>query len=164
MDDEQLIEQLATLPQERILKAVLNAAAKKFGIEVSEGDAVAKAAGEPHSAGIFVQIEKADLAEGVIYGVASVANIVDREGDVIRPDVLRKAAHDFLANRNGAFDDTHDYAGGGDIGGKLVESWMDGDTWRIGFKPDDIEIAKAAAAGEYVGFSVEGTAQRTEVL
>ncbi len=217
MEDEQLIEQLAGMPEERVLKAVLNAAArkklsdsdyayidskggrhlpindadhvrnalarfdqtqfeseeakatakekitaaaKKFGVEVGDEDEVAKA--EP--AGIFVTIEKADLEEGVIYGVASVANVKDRQGDVIRPDVLRKAAHEFLASRNGAFDDTHGYLGGGDIPGKLVESWMDGDRWRIGFRPDDIEVAKAAANGEYVGFSIEGLARRVEVL
>ena len=115
-------------------------------------------------AGLFVQFEKADLEEGVIYGIASVANLVDREGDVIRPAELRKAAHSFLADHNGSFDDTHGYGGApAELPGKLVESWVDGDNWRIGFRPDDIAIAKAAAQGDYVGFSIWGTARRVEV-
>ena len=144
------------------------ARAKKLGVEVADDDPVRAAAGESvakgEPAGLFVTIEKADLEEGVIYGVASVANLVDREGDVIRPAELRKAAHDFLANYNGAFDDTHGYGGApSELAGKLVESWIDGDAWRIGFRPDDIAIAKAAADGEYVGFSIFGEGKRVEV-
>lgn len=137
-------------------KAKIDAAAKKFGIQVSKAET---AEADIDAAGVFVTITKADLEFGVIYGIASVANAVDRQGDVIRPDVLRKAAWDFIANHNAA-NDTHDF---GDIAGKFVESWFEGDAWHVGFKPADIEVAKAAAAGEFVGFSIEGEAKRVEI-
>jgi hypothetical protein len=134
----------------------IRAAAKKFGVD--GGADVAK--GELESpAVLYVEIVKADVFLGVIYGIASVANLVDHEDDVIRPDVLQKAAHEFLANYR-AFNDTHTF---GDLPGDVVESWIDGDTWRIAFRPADVEIAKAAARGEYVGFSVEGEANRVKV-
>lgn len=138
------------------------AACKTFGIEVSDDANVKKAddpAGDTTVAGLYVEITKADAIEGIIYGVASVANLVDRQGDVIRPDELRKAAHDFLAHYR-AFNDTHTAT---DIPGDVVESWIDGDTWRVAFRPADLEVAKAAAQGDFVGLSIEGEAKRVPI-
>jgi len=134
----------------------IQAAAKKFGIDLAEDDDVSKADATP--AGIFVEITKADVELGVIYGIANVANVIDRQGDVIRPLELRKAAWDFIANHNAA-NDTHE----ADMPGKFVESWFEGDEWHVGFRPDDIDVARDAANGGYVGFSIEGAANRVEI-
>ena len=138
------------------------ARAKKLGVEVADDDPVRAAAGESvakgEPAGLFVSITKADVELGVIYGIASVANLVDRQGDVVRPLELRKAAWDFLAEHNAA-NDTHE----GDLPGKFVESWFEGDEWHVGFRPDDIQVARDAADGGYCGFSIEGTANRVAI-
>ena len=134
-------------------KARIDAAAKRFGITVNKAE-------DASPAGVFVQITKADELEGVIYGVANQANLVDRQGDVVKPAELRKAAHDFLADYNGNFNVNH---GDDALAGKLVESWIDGDNWCIAFRPDDRQIAIDAAAGEFIGFSIEGGADRVQV-
>jgi len=118
-------------------------------------------------AGLFVKISKADAIKGVIYGVVNASNLIDHEGDFTTPDELEKACWGFMADlQTGAIagspvDDTHKF---GDIPGKVVECWIDDETnWRIGFKPDDIEIAKAAARGDYVGWSMFGEGNRVKV-
>ncbi len=147
--------------------ARIRAAAKKFGIAVSEDDDVAKAErAETGAAGLFVKIEKADSLNGIIYGRVNQANLIDHQQEFIRPDELRKACWGFMRYlQSGAgespVNDTHCF---GDIPGAVVECWTEpnGD-WMIGFQPDDIEIAKAAARGDYVGWSMEGTGNRVEV-
>jgi hypothetical protein len=118
-------------------------------------------------AGLFVKINKADAIKGVIYGVVNAANLIDHEGDETTPEELEKACWGFMAAlqkgeiKGSPVNDTHKF---GDIPGLIVECWIDGDqNWRIGYKPDDIEIAKAAARGEYVGWSMEGFGNRIEV-
>ena len=141
------------------------AAAKKFGVEVSnDDDNVSKST----PAGLFVTISKADIVHGIIYGVVNQHNLIDHQGDVVRPDELRKACWGFMkALQSGEIigspvDDTHEF---GDIPGVIVECWMnDDDDWQIGFKPDDIEVAKAAARGDYVGWSIFGQGNRVEVI
>lgn len=110
-----------------------------------------------------VSFEKADinLKLGVIYGKAS-ATRPDRQDDGIDLETMEQAAVDFMVLVNkgtGRATDTHDF---GDIPGCWVASWIDADAgvWRVGFKPDDIEIAKAAYRGDFVGFSIGGMADR----
>jgi hypothetical protein len=147
----------------------LLARARKFGIEVKDswalsagGDGVSKS-----ETGFFVTISKADVQHGVIYGVVNVANLVDHQQDFTSPEELQKACWGFMeAIQKGELDgspvdDTHQF---GDIPGTVVECWIDDDeNWRIGYKPDDIEIAKAAARGDYVGWSMFGLAERVAV-
>ncbi|GAC1648710.1 MAG: hypothetical protein NVS4B6_23640 [Mycobacterium sp.] len=117
-------------------------------------------------AGLFVKISKADAIKGVIYGVVNASNLIDHEGDFTTPDELQKAAWGFMTSlqkgqiKGSPVDDSHKF---GDIPGLIVECWVDDDAnWRIGFKPDDIEIAKAAARGDYTGWSMFGEANRVE--
>lgn len=112
---------------------------------------------------LSVTFTKADinLRLGVIYGKAS-ATRPDRQDDGIDLETMEQAAVDFMVLVNkgtGRATDTHTF---GDIPGCWVASWIDADAgvWRVGFKPDDIEIAKAAARGEFVGFSIGGMADR----
>jgi hypothetical protein len=118
-------------------------------------------------AGLFVKISKADAIKGVIYGVVNASNLLDHQGDFTTPEELQSACWGFMAALQkgeidgSPVDDTHQF---GDIPGLVVECWIDDDTnWRIGFKPDNIEFAKAAARGEYVGWSMSGEANRVEV-
>lgn len=110
----------------------------------------------------FAEINKSevDIKLGIIFGKASVAGIVDRQGDVISRDELEKAAYAFMENANRRITNTHKET----IPGKFVASYIDGDTWIIGVKPDDINVAKAAAKGEFVGFSIGGSAVRIPIV
>lgn len=174
-DEEHVRAAMARFSQQRFesdakkkaAAATIRAAAKRFGIAVDEKDDVAKAGSEPADAttGLFVRIEKADEINGIIYGRVNQANLIDFQDDVVRPEELRKACWGFMryiqAEASGSpVNDTHQF---GDIPGAVVECWMDGGDWMIGFQPDDIEVAKAAARGDYVGWSMEGTGNRVEV-
>lgn len=109
----------------------------------------------------FISIDKAavDIKLGIIFGKASVANIPDRQGDVISETELEKAAYNFMANANKRATNTHKE----DIPGKFVASYVSGAEWIVGFKPDDIEIAKAASRGEFVGWSIGGMARQVPI-
>lgn len=107
----------------------------------------------------YVPIEKADPLLGIIFGRASVADVFDRQGHRIRADQLERAAYSFMAKANKHATDTH----GPIIPGTFVASWVEDGIWRIGFKPDDINIAKAAADGDFVGFSIGGVGRLVPV-
>jgi hypothetical protein len=125
---------------------------------------------EPNQAvvGCYVPIAKASALEGIIEGVASVAGVMDDEGDVVPERDLRLAAHAFLSLPQQPFYDTHGFTKPGsqpvfgqvELPGRLVESHISGGKWHIAYKPNDIAVAKAAADGEYVGFSIDGMANK----
>lgn len=115
-----------------------------------------------------------DIGLGVIYGIASKADVEDTEGDIIELNDLKLAAHDFMSeSRNGDID--HDWKSHGDVVESLVmdSSIIDavksgtiteGD-WFIGYKPVNPEVAKKAASGEdYNGFSIGGICRRVEAM
>ncbi len=117
-----------------------------------------------------------ELKFGVIYGSASVAEIFDSDQDYISIDELKKAAHYFMSHRKGDID--HDWETHGEIVESLildkemqeaiVKGYVNPDdpdgikvnSWIIGWKASDIEIAKRAREGEFVGFSWGGLANR----
>jgi len=111
-----------------------------------------------------------DVGLGVIYGIASKADIEDTEGDTIELIDLKRAAHDFMSeSRNGDID--HDFKNHGDVVESLVidkaivEAIKTGEVtegdWFIGYKPIDTEVAMKAASGEYFrGFSIAGTCHK----
>ena len=111
-----------------------------------------------------------DIGLGVIYGIASKADVDDSEGELIEIQDLRKAAHGFMEDsRMGDID--HDWKTQGSVVESLVidKAFIDlikagkiteGD-WIIGYKPFDSKIAEKAASGEdYHGFSIAGTCRR----
>ncbi len=54
----------------------------------------------PVSKRLFVPIVKASLEEQTITGVVLQPEVVDAQGDIMSPDVIRDAAHKFLAAYN----------------------------------------------------------------
>lgn len=118
------------------------------------------------------QIMKANEFLGVIYGIASKADFVDSEGDIIEIDELRKAAHDYISkSRNGNVDHRRGNVGevveslilDNDMVNAIKSNRIEEGSWIIGWKPFDPVIAKKASMGEYVGFSIEGTGRRIPV-
>lgn len=146
---------LAQIPMNELVKAVLAAAARDADvIEAPPTSTVTKALGIT----IAIQKSDVDLKHGVIFGVASSLRN-DKQDDAVADDYeLAQGAYNFMAKANKRATNTH----GPDIGGDFVASWVEDGKWRIGFRPHDIEIAKAAARGEFVGFSVGGQAERVD--
>lgn len=143
-------------------RAKILAAARRFGIEVSDDANVNKATGS-ESVRITIAINKADvdLKHGVIFGVAS-SSRPDTAEDALVEEDMESCIYDFMANVHKA-NDSHGYGGRAmHLPGDFVASWYQDGVWRIGFRPHDREIAKAAARGEYVGFSIEGLGERVE--
>lgn len=108
----------------------------------------------------YVPITKADIELGIIFGKASVADVFDKQGDRISSRELEKAAYNFMANEQRRATRTHKET----IPGVFVASWVENGVWSIGFKPDDINIAKAAQKGKFVGFSIGGMGDRIPVI
>ena len=117
-------------------------------------------------------IAKVDEDQRLVFGWFSMANVVDKEDDVIAPDVLEKAAYDYVLNFRAA-NERH----GAAVKGQLVESFVVTPDklevmglakdavptgWWGGFKlePDAFQKVKS---GEYQAFSIEGSAKRVEV-
>lgn len=115
-----------------------------------------------------------DIGLGVIYGIASKADVEDTEGDIIELNDLKLAAHDFMSeSRNGDID--HDWKSHGNVVESLV---LDSDIieliksgkitegeWILAYKPFNPEVAKKAASGEdYNGFSIGGICNRVEAV
>lgn len=111
---------------------------------------------------IAVTIEKADtdVELGVIYGTASTLSRDKQKMRIKDAKELEKGAIRFMQKATKRATNTH----GTTIPGAWVASWVDQDAagnwrWRVGFKPDDVEIAKAAKRGDFVGFSIGGKAK-----
>jgi hypothetical protein len=137
---------------------------------------------------LTAQIAKYDDDQQIVFGWASVSIgkdgklVVDREGDVIEPDVLETAAYDFVLNsRRG--DDLHDEV----TKSHLVESMVftrekmakmgltfldagvrKSDTpvcmWWTGFYVPDASDWSAIKLGKRAAFSIGGFATREEIV
>lgn len=117
--------------------------------------------------------------ERVVYGWAMVsmtpsgAPIVDLQGDMVEPDVLEKAAHEFMvASRDSGV--MHDGAAIATVVASLVTTPAvtkamgvpDGVLpvgWMIGVKVHDGPTWEKVKRGELKMFSIEGSADRLEV-
>lgn len=116
-----------------------------------------------------LSIAKADEDQRIVYGVASVADLVDSDGDIIRPDELEKAAHAYLL-RGGTAGEMHERTGIGRPVASLVttseiQKKLGGDgsapvSWIIGFKIDDPEVWAKVKSGELSELSIGGRAVR----
>lgn len=157
---------------ERAVKAVLNAA-------MGSDDAAARVSPEPEpeaSADITGAILKADEDERIVYGWASVVTekgeaVVDRQGDMIDPADMEKAAHGFMTDARMARA-MHDGEGVGEVIHSLpltkavaeslgIETEREG--WIIGMKIHDDDVWKRVKSGELAAFSIGGTGQREPV-
>ena len=112
-----------------------------------------------------VRIEKANTELGIVWGWASVADIVDSQGDVIPQAELESAFYQFMEDY---------YDGAAAIGDNhqevakavLVESclqWVAGSLrWWVGVKLRDEALLEEARAGKISGFSIGGWATKEE--
>jgi hypothetical protein len=102
---------------------------------------------------------------GIIWGWASVADIVDLQGDVVPQAELERAVYQFMEDYYtgaAAIRDNHE-----DVAQVvLVEStlqWVAGGLrWWVGVKLLDEELREAAREGEISGFSIGGVAEPEE--
>jgi hypothetical protein len=124
------------------------------------------------------QIKKFNDDEQLVFGWASVSMrvdgelIIDRQGDIIEPDELEKAAYDFVLNFRGS-GVQHE----GEEQGQIVESvvftpeklavmGLAKDAlplgWWIGVKITDAAVFKQVKEGKLPMFSIQGSAEREE--
>lgn len=107
---------------------------------------------------------------GIIYLIASMADVEDAQEDVIPMDELRKSAYAFMRNSRKA-DMDHDWGDHGEIVESLIfdkaiiEAVKSGQIkegmWVVGIEPHDTELTKMAARGEIVGASIGGLGRRS---
>ncbi|HET6406089.1 MAG TPA: XkdF-like putative serine protease domain-containing protein [Candidatus Thermoplasmatota archaeon] len=119
--------------------------------------------------------------ERFVLGPVITPNKVDRQDEVIPPEVIRKAAHRFLAEYR-MMDDLHNLAPlfGGANAGTPVESFvLDRDTeydtptgtkvtvpagsWMLGTVVKDDRVWSEIKAGRRKGYSIWGTARKTRL-
>lgn len=127
------------------------------------------------AADVDVREENEDGERQIAYAAVLIPNDVDKQGDVIPPYVVERAAHEYMAEYR-KMDSDHDLDDGA---GVPVESWIlkeeqefdtpDGDavtypegTWVIGKRFVDEEW-KRVKDGELTGFSIYGGAQAVAV-
>jgi len=108
-----------------------------------------------------IRIEKADDELGIIWGYASVAEITDRQGDIVPAGELVRAVYEFMENYylgQAAIFENHE----GVSEAVLVESTfhvLGGNVaWWVGVKLLSDELREAARKGEISGFSIGGYA------
>lgn len=126
----------------------------------------------------YLQIRKFNDDEQLVFGWASVSMrvdgelIIDRQGDIIEPEVLEKAAYEFMLNFRGS-GVNHEGAAKGQIvesvvftPDKLAAMGLEKDAlplgWWIGVKIEDPAVFKRVKAGELPMFSIQGSAEREE--
>jgi len=112
-----------------------------------------------HQLRLSVEITKTDEELGIIWGYASVADLVDLQGDVIPEREMVRAVYQFMEDYyagHAAIKQNHEQA----VDAVLVEStfhWVGNRlAWYDGVKLLDEELRKAARAGEISGFSIGG--------
>jgi len=112
-----------------------------------------------------VQISKFSEEMGIIWGWASVADIVDLHGDVIPQDELVKAFYQFMENYYAGaatIKQNHDQ----EVPVVLVESALQfiagSVAWWVGVKLLTDELREAARTGQISGFSIGGWADLEE--
>lgn len=118
----------------------------------------------------YVPLAKANVEEKTITGIALQPDVVDAHGDIISAEVIRKAAHQFLANYNKSsqlgvqhknfkpkFEVYESYIAPVSfvIGQKTV---LEG-SWVVTVKVHDDTVWKQIKSGKITGFSIGGTAK-----
>ena len=119
------------------------------------------------------EIKKSSEEKRLAFGWASVANIVDSQGDVIDAEELEQAAYNFVRfYREGG--EMHERGGCAELvesiiftPEKLKALGLPENTlspcWWIGFYVTDDEVWNKVKSGEYSMFSIEGKAIREEI-
>lgn len=119
------------------------------------------------------EIQKSSEEKRLAFGWASVANIVDSQGDVIDAEELEQAAYNFVRfYREGG--EMHERGGCAELVESIVftpeklkalglnENALP-PCWWIGFYVTDEAVWQKVKSGEYSMFSIEGKAIREEI-
>tara|TARA_R110002020_G_scaffold148803_3_gene324876 strand:+ start:1055 stop:1474 length:420 start_codon:yes stop_codon:yes gene_type:complete len=122
------------------------------------------------------KITKMDEEQRMIYGYASICTkgeeyIVDRQGDIIAPEVMEKAATEFmLGARNGLTmhkgEPTTTIVHSMPLTKSIKESLgieSDNEGWAIAVKVHCDDTWDAAKSGQFTGFSIGGRATKREI-
>jgi hypothetical protein len=119
---------------------------------------------------LIVPIAKSDAEEQTVTGIALRPEVVDAHGDIIGADVIRQAAHGFVARYNektkvgvqhkmfpDGIDLVESYLAPSDleIGGAHVSEG----SWVVTVKVRDSDLWQRVKAGELTGFSIGGWAR-----
>jgi|DewCreStandDraft_4_1066084.scaffolds.fasta_scaffold06909_3 hypothetical protein len=109
-----------------------------------------------------VQAARQDQELGIIWGYASVADILDEQGDLIPQDELIRAVYEFMENYYRG-ETTIRVNHGKPAQAVLVESTFHllgtNVAWFVGVKLLDEDLREAARRGEISGFSIGGWAE-----
>ena len=111
-----------------------------------------------------VDVKKINEEQRIVFGFASVADVVDQHGDIIEADELEKAAYHYvLESRRG--DEMHVIKGVGNLVESMVFTKEKQElfgldipiSWWVGIKlsPESFERVKK---GDYIAFSIGGSA------
>jgi len=119
------------------------------------------------------EIQKSSEEKRLAFGWASVANIVDSQGDVIDTEELEQAAYNFVRfYREGG--EMHERGGCAELVESIIftpeklkalglpENSIK-TSWWIGFYVTDDEVWQKVKSGDYSMFSIEGKAIREEI-
>lgn len=120
---------------------------------------------------IYVPLIKANADEQTVTGVVLQPEVVDAQGDIMSKEVIRKAAHQFVARYNKAtkLGLMHKYFGKQQF--ELLESWIaphdvviNGTTvkegaWIMTVKVTDAKVWKLVKEAKLKGFSIGGKAK-----
>lgn len=112
-----------------------------------------------------VEVVRKDDERGIIWGYASVADIVDLQGEVVPQDELVNGVYQFMEDYYGqiaTIKENHEET----AEAVLVESTFHFLAcrlrWYVGVKLLTNDLRQAAKAGEISGFSIGGTADSEE--
>ncbi len=112
-----------------------------------------------------VKVEKTNVELGIVWGWASVADIVDSQGDVIPQAELESAYYQFMEDYyDGAavIGDNHEEVAKAVIIESCLE-WRAGNLrWWVGVKLRDEALLKEARDGKISGFSIGGWATQVK--
>lgn len=117
-----------------------------------------------------IWFNKADPEQRIVYGVVLVPGVPDSQGDVVAPEDIEKAAHDFLARsrriqvqheRPAKAEVVESYIAPADlvVAGRRVSRG----SWVMAVHVLDDELWSAVKSGRLTGFSVGGTGVREEM-
>lgn len=122
-------------------------------------------AGSRRAVQLGVKVEKSDAELGVVWGWASVADIVDVQGDTIPQAELERAFYQFMEDYyDGAavIGDNHEEVAKAVIIESCLE-WRAGNLrWWVGVKLRDEVLLEEARNGKISGFSIGGWATHEE--
>lgn len=114
---------------------------------------------------VKVQVARKSDELGILWGYASVADIVDLQGDVVPQDELVRAVYQFMEDYYAgqtSIKVNHDKPASVVLVESTVQMVGTRAAWYVGVKLLDEDLRKAARDGEISGFSIGGWAEEEE--